>query len=359
MATWKKEIQQRENGELVEMQAPIIISASRSTDIPAFYSDWFFHRLKVGYSAWTNPFNGVRSYVSYKNTRFIVFWSKNPRPLLSHLQYLKERNIKCYVQYTLNDYEQEKLEKVPPLNSRIETFKLLVKQLGKGAVIWRFDPMVLADNITTDDLLTKVKNIGDQLKDYTEKLVFSYADIESYRKVKQNLVSSHIHYSDWTVKQMEEFADKLSAMNKKRGWNFQLATCGEKIDISKYGIQHNRCVDGDLIARLAWKDKELMQFMKIKIENMPTPTLFDKPGYKPELPSGAIPLSDNKYFISTHKKDNGQRLFCECMASKDIGEYNTCPHLCEYCYANSTKQLAEQNWRCHRENPLGETITGK
>lgn len=355
MATWKKEILQRENGEFAEMQVPVLVSASRSTDIPAFYSDWFFHRLKVGYSAWTNPFNGVRSYVSYKKTRFIVFWSKNPRPLLSHLQYLKERNIKCYIQYTLNDYELEKLEKVPSLSSRIETFKLLVEQLGKGAVIWRFDPLILTDNITVDALLDKVKNIGDQLKNYTEKLVFSYADIESYKKVKQNLINNQIHYSDWTVGQMEEFADKLSAMNKERGWNFQLATCGEKIDISKYGIQHNRCVDGDLIARIAWKDKELMQFMKIKIEDMPTATLFDEP----EFPSGAILLPCNKYFISTHKKDTGQRQFCECMASKDVGEYNTCPHLCEYCYANSTKQLAIQNWQCHRENPLGETITGK
>ena len=91
MATWKKEELARENGEIVPMQVPEIISASRSTDIPAFYADWFFARLEKGYSAWTNPFNGVRSYVSYKNTRFIVFWSKNPRPLLPHLDYLKER----------------------------------------------------------------------------------------------------------------------------------------------------------------------------------------------------------------------------------------------------------------------------
>lgn len=110
------------------MQAPVIVSASRSTDIPAFYADWFFHRLQKGYSAWTNPFNGVKSYVSYENTRFIVFWSKNPRPLLPFLHILKERNIKCYVQYTLNDYEQERLEKVPSLAYRIETFKTTMKQ---------------------------------------------------------------------------------------------------------------------------------------------------------------------------------------------------------------------------------------
>ena len=110
MATWDKELLPRENGEIVPMQVPEIISASRSTDIPAFYADWFFHRLKVGYSAWTNPFNGVRSYVSYKNARFIVFWSKNPKPLFDHLDYLVERKIGCYIQYSLNDYEDESLE---------------------------------------------------------------------------------------------------------------------------------------------------------------------------------------------------------------------------------------------------------
>ncbi len=355
MASWDKVLLPRENGELVPMQAPLIVSASRSTDIPAFYADWFFHRLEKGYSAWTNPFNGVKSYVSYENTRFIVFWSKNPRPLLPYLHVLKKRNIKCYVQYTLNDYEQEKLEKVSSLASRIETFKLLVEQLGKGAVVWRFDPMILADNISVDDLLRKVQNIGDQLKDYTEKLVFSYADIAMYRKVKHNLEVSGIPYHEWDTEQMEEFADKLSTMNSERGWNFQLATCGEKIDISKYGIQHNRCIDGDLITRLAWDDKELMEFMKVKIEDVPAPSLFGDS----ELPKGAILLPNSHYFISTHKKDPGQRQFCECMASKDIGEYNTCPHLCEYCYANATKELALQNWKCHKENPFSETITGK
>ena len=352
MATWIKEYLPRENGEVVPMQVPIIVSASRSTDIPAFYADWFFHRLKVGYSAWTNPFNGVKGYVSYKNTRFIIFWSKYPRRLLPYLHILKERNIKCYVQYTLNDYELEKLEKVPSLAARIETFKMLVEQLGKGAVIWRFDPMILTDDISVDDLLLKVQYIGDQLKDYTEKLVFSYADIAMYRKVKHNLEVNGIPYHEWEIEQMEEFADKLSTLNRERGWNLQLATCGEKIKME--GIQHNRCIDGDLITRLAWDDKELMDFMKIKIEDVPAPTLFGEP----ELPEGAILLPNNHYFISKHKKDQGQRPFCECMASKDIGEYNTCPHLCEYCYANATKQLALQNWKCHQENPLSETIIG-
>lgn len=171
MATWAKQKLPRENGELVDMQVPVLVSASRSTDIPAFYADWFFYRLdKAGYSAWTNPFNGVKSYVSYKNTRFIVFWSKNPRPLLQYLPILEKRGIKCYIQYSLNDYEAEGLEKnVPSLSQRIETFKQLVDRLGEGHVVWRFDPLVLTDKISADNLLAKVENIGDQLLGYTEK----------------------------------------------------------------------------------------------------------------------------------------------------------------------------------------------
>ena len=353
MASWIKIEQPREDGSLVMMQAPIIVSASRSTDIPAFYADWFFHRLQKGYSAWTNPFNGKMSYVSYNHTRFIVFWSKNPRPLLPYLHILKERNIKCYIQYTLNDYEKEKLEKVPSLDYRIETFKLLVEQLGKGSVIWRFDPMILTDDITIDDLLKKVLWIGDQLKDYTEKLVFSYADIAIYKKVKHNLEVCGVPFHEWQVGQMEEFAYKLSKMNKERGWNYQLATCGERIDLSKFGILHNRCVDGDLITRLAWTDRELMNFMRVKIECTPEPEIFDNQ----TLPQGAILLPNNHYFISTHRKDRGQRQYCECMESKDIGEYNTCPHLCKYCYANTSKQLALQNWEKHQKNRFSETIT--
>ena len=353
MAPWKKIERPIEDGCIVSMQAPVIVSASRSTDIPAFYAEWFFHRLEKGYSAWTNPFNGVKSYVSYENTCFIVFWSKDPRPLLPFLHILKERNIKCYIQYTLNDYEQEKLEKVPSLAYRIETFKLLVEQLGKGAVIWRFDPMILTDDISIDGLLWKVQNIGDQLKEYTEKLVFSYADIALYKKVKYNLVANGIPYHEWETGQMEEFAEKLSAMNHERGWNYQLATCGEKIDITKYSIHHNRCIHGDLITRLAWDDKKLMDFMKVKIQDVPSPTLFEE---QPKLPEGAILLPHNRYFISTHKKDSGQRQFCECMASKDIGEYNTCPHLCEYCYANTSKTTALINYQRHKKNPYYESI---
>ena len=353
MAQWQKTQIQRDNGMMAEAQAPVIISASRSTDIPAFYADWFFHRLKVGYSAWTNPFNGVKSFVSYEKCRFIVFWSKNPKPLLEHLDELKERNIGCYIQYTLNDYEKESLEKgVPSLDERIDTFKRLVDKLGKGRVIWRFDPLILTDQIGLEDLLRKVENIGDQLLGYTEKFVFSYADIALYKKVKANLEKSHVNYTEWTTDQMEEFAQRLSELNQK--WHYQLATCGEKIDFEQYGIMHNRCVDDDLMIRFAHHDKVLMDFLGVEIKTVEN-SLF---GIDP-IPANAIMLSETQYAIK--KKDNrdkGQRQFCGCMVSKDIGEYNTCTHLCEYCYANASTEVVQKKWKKHLDNPTAEIIAG-
>lgn len=352
MAPWNKVSIKLENGILANAQSPIVVSASRSTDIPAFYAGWFFHRLKVGYSTWTNPFNGKTSYISYKNTRFIVFWSKNPKPLLSHLDELKVRSINCYIHFTLNDYEAENLEKgVPPLNDRIETFKDLVTRFGKGCVIWRFDPLILTDKISIDSLLQKIEYIGDRLKGYTEKLVFSFADISSYRKVKSNLDKSNIKYREWDEPQMEIFASKLAMLNKK--WNYQLATCGEKIDISKYGIVHNNCVDDNLMIRLAYSDKELMKFLNVEIKVIEN-SLFEDA----MIPENAILLNNSHYAIKTKSnKDSGQRQFCGCMVSKDIGEYNTCPHLCEYCYANTSKERAMKNYNQHKSNPYSEAIT--
>lgn len=332
-----------DSGEQVDAFAPVIVSASRSTDIPAFYSDWFFHRLKVGYSAWKNPFNGVVSYVSYSKTRFIVFWSKNPRPIIAHLDYLKEHNIGCYFQYTLNDYVKEGLEKgVPNLQSRIDTFKMLVDKLGFGHVIWRFDPLILTDQIHIEDLLEKINNIGNQLKGYTEKLVFSFADITIYPRVKANLIKNNIHYVEWEAQtSMHTFVRELAKLNTQ--WGYELATCGEKEIFTQFGIKRNSCVDGTLIERLAPHDDILRYYLHTG--DLPIPDLF---GAVPPIPTN-LPI-----------KDKGQRKFCGCMDSKDIGEYNTCPHQCEYCYANTSKESALKNYQNVKQSGfLTESITGK
>lgn len=301
-------------------QAPLIISASRSTDIPAFYADWFFRRFDRGYVRWRNPFSGQDSYVSFGNTRFIVFWSKNPAPLLPYLPMLKERGIGCYIHFTLNDYEAEGLEpNVPPLSQRIETFRRAVEALGRGAVVWRFDPLILIDKINIDTLLEKIAHIANALTGYTEKLVFSFADIESYKKVSRNLRQSGINYREWDEESMRESAARLSTLNRNN-WNLELATCAERIDLSEYGIGHNRCIDPELISRLA-PDDEILQ-----------------------------------NFLYNAKTDTGQRKACGCILSKDIGAYSTCPHGCLYCYANTSPASAFANYKESIANPLNDSI---
>ena len=309
-----------DSGAEVTAQAPLIISASRATDIPAFYADWFFRRLEKGHVRWRNPFSGQDSYVSFGNTRFIVFWSKNPAPLLPYLPILKERGIGCYIQYTLNDYEAEGLEpNVPPLSQRIETFRRAVEALGRGAVVWRFDPLILTDKINIDTLLEKIAHIGNALTGYTEKLVFSFADIESYKKVSRNLRQSGINYREWDEESMRESAARLSTLNRNN-WNLELATCAERIDLSEYGIGHNRCIDPELISSLA-PDDEILQ---------------------------------NSLYNA--KTDTGQRKACGCILSKDIGAYNTCPHGCLYCYANTSSASALSNYKKSIANPLTDSI---
>lgn len=301
-------------------QAPVIISASRATDIPAFYADWFFRRLEKGYVRWRNPFSGQDSYVSFAYTRFIVFWSKNPEPLLPYLRTLEKQGIGCYIQYTLNDYEAERLEpNVPPLQERIDTFRRLVDVLGIGGVVWRFDPLILTDNINIDFLLGKIAYIADALAGYTAKLIFSFADIEPYKKVSRNLRLSGINYREWDEESMRGFASRLSTMNRDN-WNFSLATCAERIDLSEYGIEHNRCIDPELISRIAPNDVSLRNFL---------------------------------YNVKT---DCGQRKACGCILSKDIGTYNTCPHGCLYCYANTSSASAFANYKKSIANPPADSI---
>ena len=337
---WDKVEITKQDGQKVEAQAPIIISASRSTDIPAFYSDWLVNRIKEGYVKWKNPFNGVHLYVTFKKTRLFVFWSKNPKPILEHINFLDEKIKNYYFQFTLNDYDIEKLEPgVPNIKSRIDTFQELSERIGKSKVIWRFDPLILTDKIGVDELLRKVENIGDNLKNHTEKMVFSFADIKKYKKVQNNLRKNSIKYFEFNDRLMNDFASGLQQLNKK--WDFEIGTCAEKIPLEKYGIIHNKCVDDDLIIKLFPHDKILMDFLGVRIFQ---PDIFN--------PKGSIEKKKNN-------KDKGQREFCGCIFSKDIGEYNTCPHLCEYCYANASKEVVLKNWNKYKQNKNNETIIGE
>lgn len=333
-----------DDGKQVEASAPVIISASRSTDIPAFYAKWFINRLAKGYCAWYNPFNQQKMYISFKNCRVVVFWTKNPEPILPFLHELDERNIHYYFQVTLNDYVKEGFEpNVSSVESRVEAFKKLSDMIGREKVIWRFDPLIITPTIGPRELLKRIWNVGNQLKGYTNKLVFSFVDVKAYRKVQNNLVKETMFFTKEDVENAEanhmqrvEIVEGLQKMREawhKEGWDIEMATCAEDIDLEKYGIEHNRCIDGELMKRIFANDEELAYYLHTL--KWPERDMF---GNLPELPAKKKSV-----------KDTGQRKVCGCMVSKDIGMYNTCRHFCVYCYANTSKELVLKNMEKHSD----------
>ena len=332
-------------GEEVEAMAPVIISASRSTDIPAFYAKWFFNRLAKGYCAWYNPFNQQKMYVSFKNCKVVVFWTKNPKPILPYLHELDKRGIHYYFQVTLNDYEKEGFEpNVTSINDRIETFKKLSDTIGKERVIWRFDPLIITPNLTPRDLLHRIWSIGNKLKGYTDKLVFSFIDVKVYRKVQNNMVKEtnlftkeDVNSAEANYNQRIEIVQGLQKIREawhKEGWHIEMATCAEDIDLNTYGIEHNRCIDGELMKRIFANDEELVYYLYTL--KWPERDMF-----------GQLPPIPNKV---KKVKDTGQRKVCGCMVSKDIGMYNTCHHFCVYCYANTSKECVLRTKAKHNDN---------
>ncbi len=340
-----------DSGENVMAMAPVIISASRSTDIPAFYAKWFFNRLAKGYCAWYNPFNQQKKYISFERCRVIVFWTKNPAPIIPYLPELDKRGIHYYFQVTLNDYVKEGFEpNVPSVEERVKTFKQLSNLVGKEKVIWRFDPLIITPDIGPRELLTRIWHVGNKLKGYTNKLVFSFVDVKEYRKVQNNLVKETMLFTKEDVENAEanqaqriEIVEGLKKIREawyKEGWDVEMATCAEDIDLESYGIEHNRCIDGELMKRIYADDKELVYYLHTL--KWPEKDMF-----------GEIPSIPNK---NKNVKDTGQRKICGCMVSKDIGMYNTCRHFCVYCYANTSKEVVLKNMEKH--NYESESIIG-
>jgi len=311
------------DSEHVEAIAPVIVSASRRTDIPAFYAEWFVERLRVGYVKWVNPFSGTGQCVSFAKTRAIVFWSKNPRPLMPHLAEVDRRGIGYYLQFTLNDYEAEGLEpNLPSLAERIETFCELSGGVGRSKVIWRYDPLLLTDRLGLDQLVERVTRVGERIHPFAEKLVIAFADIGRYAKVRTRLRRFAQGCRELSPEEMRVFAEKF--VTATRAWGLNVATCAEAIDLEDLGIEKNRCIDDGLLARLFPEDAELLRFL------------------------GPVE--------ARHRlKDKGQRKECGCIVSKDIGAYDTCPHLCGYCYAHSSEAAVHAAASRHR--PAGESLS--
>ena len=302
--------------------APLVISASRATDIPAFHADWFMNRLDAGYCVWENPFNAnQKQCISFEKCRAFVFWSKNPVALIPHLPKVIERGYQFYFQYTLNDYDKLGLEPcLPSLKKRIELFKWLSEKIGRHRVIWRFDPIILGGGLTVENTLDRLYAIGREIAPYTEKLVFSFVDW--YKKTERELGKIDKSFRAPSNEEMLRLANGIVEVERALPSRLKLATCAETLDLDTLGIEHNKCVDPGLLRRLCPDCEE-----------------FQKADGKSQQRVSQGSLLDISVKIQTKSaKDNGQRKPCGCAPSKDIGTYNTCLHFCAYCYANQSQK---------------------
>jgi len=293
----------------------MILSVSRRTDIPAFYSPWFLNSLQREYVLVRNPVNPVqvgKVLLSPGTIDCIVFWTKNPQPLFSRLSEIEAYGYAYYFLYTITPYGPILEKSVPPLDERLATFTELARRLGKKRVIWRYDPIIFNPQMDIAFHLRWFEYIATRLSSYTQKCIMSFLDM--YKKCERNLAGHAIHLPDET--EIRETAAGLSHIAANHG--IQPVSCAEHMDLSPQGIFPGKCIDEQLISEIC--------------------------GY---------PLDT--------RKDPHQRKDCLCAESVDIGAYNTCRHFCLYCYANADISTVQQNaGHHHPESPLllGELAPG-
>lgn len=301
----------------------MIISVSRKTDIPAFYSDWFFNRLKEGFVLYKNPFNANKVYrieLTPSHVDAFVFWTRNPKPMINRLHLLEPYTY--YFQYTITGYPRYIEKSTPNPYKAIETFKELSQLIGKERIIWRYDPILLSTTLTFEEHKRLFSKIAKLLKGYTEKVIISFADF--YTKTERNLKNINIPTDSNTtlqninffnildIKFETELQDLLKFMIEIAQENdMKIETCAEEINLKQrynINIEHGRCIDNELLERIS------------------------------------------KYKGFSHKKDKGQRKECGCIESRDIGVYDTCIHGCQYCYATTQHIKAIENKKSHNSN---------
>jgi DNA repair photolyase len=289
----------------------MIISASRRTDIPAFFSEWFMNRIREGYCCTVNPYNKNQiSNISLKpeSVNVIVFWTKNPEPLIKHLSELNEKGYKYYFQYTLTPYSKHFEPFTPIIEKKVETFIKLSEKIGKDKVIWRYDPIIFTSVTDYEFHYTNFIKLIDRLGDNTGRAVISIVD--DYRGARGRLkelekIGIKLNENAMADKRFKEMIGSISSYAKGKG--LEIFSCAEVVDLNDEGIKHGMCIDADYI-------KEVFN----------------------------IDVNGNK--------DKGQRKECGCVESKDIGVYDTCPHRCKYCYANRSDALVLKNLKGHLVN---------
>lgn len=269
----------------------MILSVSRRTDIPSFYMDWFLNRLRAGWLLVRNPFNlnrVSRICLDPSMAECLVFWSKNPEPMLARLDELKPYPF--YLQYTLHNYGPEMESRLPDLNRRLAVFEELSARLGPARVVWRYSPLIISHRYTPDYHVETFARLADRLSGRTGQCKLSFLDI--YAKIAARVRSLGI--VDPADEEKFALARRLNDMAAERG--ISLTGCGNP-DLRPAGIAPSSCIDGELIQRITGR------------------TMF-------------------------LKKDPNQREGCNCAESIDIGAYQTCLNGCAYCYANHSHSAA-------------------
>ncbi len=287
----------------------MIISASRRTDIPSYYSEWFFNRIKEGFVLARNPMNFHQiSKISLSPSVVdgIVFWTKNPVSMLPHLDDIKA--YAYYFQFTLTAYGSDIEANVPSKNDVIiPAFRTLSDKIGPDRVIWRYDPIILTEKYTVEYHVKYFGALAKRLSGYTQKCVISFVDF--YRNTKTQM--KDLHVTPIGEAQMYELAERLAEIAHRHGLTVE--SCAEKIHLEQFGIQHGHCIDR---------------------------TLFEK-------------MLHCKMNLSM---DKNQRPECGCMESIDIGAYNTCKNGCRYCYANDIPSIVARNASMH--DPMSPLLFG-
>ena len=294
----------------------MIISASRRTDIPAFYAAWFMNRVRAGFCTVPNPFNANQiSHISLRpeDVNAIVFWTRNPRPLLTALDELDARGYRYYFQYTILDNPRLLDPRTPPVTAAVETFRRLADRIGPARVIWRYDPIVLSSVTDASFHQERYAWIAEQLRGYTTRSVISIVDV--YRKAARRLhalAAQGVTFPDQAPATLPGFADLLRSLVATAAQHgMEIVSCAEEIDLTGYGVQPGKCIDDDLLARVFGLQLDL-------------------------------------------RKDPGQRDACGCVVSRDIGMYDSCPFSCQYCYATSSFARAAANHAAH--NPEAPSL---
>ncbi|WAM36190.1 DUF1848 domain-containing protein [Caldicellulosiruptor acetigenus] len=277
----------------------MIISASRRTDIPAFFGDWFINRIKEGFAMYRNPMRPTQVFavsLHPKDVDAIVFWTKNPKNFLDKLKYLDEYIY--YFQFTITPYAQDLEPGIPNKDEVIETFIKLSDMIGEKRVIWRYDPIIITDKMPLDYHKEKFEELSEKLSPYTQKCIISYVDFYSKAEDELNKINAkRLEQND-----LYNLFSAIGSIGKK--YNLSVETCAEDVPVEYLGLKKAHCVDGDLINDLR-KEK----------------------GFQ-----------DKEY-----RKDNNQRKACGCVQSIDLGIFNTCKHFCVYCYANFSRNSIIKN----------------